>query len=140
MPPNLILLSIVSTVCLIFLLGGGMGLLMVRLLRRPMRPGSTVERGFQDGLFYGAQFLKYLLAAHIVGAIGGVLYYLAISPLLGETATPGFILQKGMANGVFFLGWVWGPGIALVGCFIRARREWTEVGKPVPETVEASRR
>ena len=113
---------------------------MVRLLRRPVRPGSTDELGFRDGLFYGAQFLKYLLAAHVVGAIGGILYYLAISPLLGELATPGFILQKGVANGVFFLGWVWGPGIALVGCFIRARREWTGAGEPERENEEAPRR
>lgn len=119
-----LILALLTGVFLLYVLAGGLGILFRRLLRRPLRPHSRDEVGYLDGIYFGTQFLKYLFVAHVLGALGGVLYYAAISPLLGEQADWMFILNKGVANGVFFLGWVWGPGISLVGCFIHAGRLW----------------
>lgn len=124
-----ITLILITSVFLIYVLAGLLGFLIRRLLGRSLRPHSKDARGIEDGLYFGTQFLKFMLLAHVLGAIGGILYYAAISPLLGKTTDWIFILEKGVANGVFFLGWVWGPGISLVGCFIHARRLWNKAEK-----------
>ena len=124
-----ITLIITTAVFLVYVLAGFLGYLFRRLLGRSLRPNSKDGKGFRDGLYFGTQFLRYMLLAHVLGMIGGILYYTAISPLLGKTTDWVFILEKGVANGVFFLGWVWGPGISLVGCFIHARRLWNKEEK-----------
>lgn len=114
---------IAGAVVALLLLSALLGLALRWLLQRPLRPDSGSRSGFVDGIYFGYVYLKILLAAHMAGALGGILYYLAISPLLGGPPLS-FLVTKGIANGVFFLGWVWGPGIALIGTFIHAHRLW----------------
>jgi len=127
----IILVSILA----LFLLSGIVGVLLRALLRQPIRAGSGDTIGFVDGLYFGYVFLRYLLAAHVIGVVAGVLFYMAISPLMKADIPFSTIFNKGVANGVFFLGWVWGPGLALVGAFMHARklrrREVEKAGRSV---------
>lgn len=110
----------------ILLIAGAVGAFLRRLRQRPLRPvgmASWLGRsGFSDGLFYGLYFIKYWTALMLGGAVLGVATYLVMGPVFLPEGDWALRLSKGVANGIFFVGLVWGPGIALVSCFVKAHR------------------
>lgn len=116
---------------LLFLAGGLVGLGMRRLLGRPLRAGGSGAGdpgGFVEGLQLTAVWLRNWLALALAGGVAGGLLYLAAGPWLAPGLGWGELGKKGAANGAFFLGLVWGPGLALVSLFFPPPRGGRQAG------------
>lgn len=78
-------------------------------------------------LRWALRFLGLVAAQVLAGAGLGAVLYPAVGTLLGLRAGWVALLGKGILD-LGFYAFIWAPGVALVCCLMRARREWQSGG------------
>ncbi len=97
--------------------------LLKRSLRGSQKGIPLPDTFLGDGVYFGFKFVQYHASILLTGACLGLIIYLTVGRWIRPDLEWSFLASKGIANGLFFLGMVWGPGLALVACFIHGRKQ-----------------
>jgi len=83
---------------------------------------AGAERAFLHGLRWVGLFLLYALGIVAVGALTGGTVFLLLGKLFVPGETFSWLATTGLRVGAILSG-VWAPGVAIVLCFVRGKRE-----------------
>ncbi|MGJ3242899.1 MAG: hypothetical protein ACFE0O_08100 [Opitutales bacterium] len=76
----------------------------------------------KTGLGWVVSWALFWSITALVGGMVGALAYSLVAPFVVPDWSWSRRLAKGFVNGFFYLGVVWGPGLAIVLCFVRGHR------------------
>ncbi|MFP4353106.1 MAG: hypothetical protein ACLFRP_00275 [Puniceicoccaceae bacterium] len=93
---------------------------------------AVSKRAFVSGLRWVGLFLSYALGIVAVGALTGGGVFLLLGKLFVPDESFGWLGATGLRVGAILAG-VWAPGVAIVLCFVRGKRERDRLrGKTTP--------